>query len=64
MKKARHEREKSYMDTMRGLGCAVGEYVGDGKGDLEENGMEQLSGDDEGVDDDYFVVEQSRNEEQ
>ena len=31
-KKARYEQEKVYMEAMRGLGSAVGEYVGDGKG--------------------------------
>ncbi len=32
-KKARYEREKAYMDSIRGLGIVTGDYVGDGQGD-------------------------------
>ncbi len=32
-KKARYEREKAYMDSIRGLGNVTGDYVGDGQGD-------------------------------
>lgn len=34
-KKARYEREKAFMETVRGVGCAVGEYVGNGQGEAE-----------------------------
>ena len=33
MKKARYEQEKVLMETLRGLGNAVGEYIGDGQGE-------------------------------
>ncbi len=33
--KARHEQEKTYMETLRGLGSAVGAYVGDGLGESD-----------------------------
>ena len=49
-KKARYEREKEYMDALVGFGQATGEYIGNGKGeqndqtlslpDSQENGME------------------------
>ena len=35
MKKARYEQEKAFMVTLRGVGCTVGEYVGDGAGEAE-----------------------------
>ena len=34
-KKARYEREKVYMETLRSIGCGIGEYVGDGQGESE-----------------------------
>ena len=34
-KNARYEREKSFMDTLRQVGCPVGEYIGDGLGETE-----------------------------
>ena len=34
-KKTRYEQEKAFMVTLRGVGCTVGEYVGDGQGELE-----------------------------
>ena len=34
-KKTRYEQEKAFMETLRGVGCTVGEYVGDGQGELE-----------------------------
>ena len=34
-KKTRYEQEKAFMETLRGVGCIVGEYVGDGQGELE-----------------------------
>ena len=37
-KKARYEREKLYMENIRGAGCAVGEYVGEGQG---ESGVQE-----------------------
>lgn len=36
-KKARHVREKEYMEELRGFGHAVGEYVGEGMGDVEDD---------------------------
>ena len=35
MKRARHKQEKVFMETLSGMGNAVGEYVGGGQGDLE-----------------------------
>ena len=35
-KKARHEREKEYMERLLVLGHAVGEYAGDGQGETED----------------------------
>ena len=35
-KKARHEQEKAFMEQLRGASHAVGEYVGGGRGDIEE----------------------------
>lgn len=32
-KKKRYEEEKAYMERLRGAGCSVGEYVGDGQGE-------------------------------
>ncbi len=32
-KKTRHEQEKSYMETLRGMENTVAEYVGDGQGE-------------------------------
>ena len=34
-KKAKHEREKTYMAHLHDIGHAVWEYVGDGQGDRE-----------------------------
>lgn len=34
-KKTRHEQEKDFMETLRGLGSAVGDYVGNGQGESE-----------------------------
>ena len=31
-KKTCYEQEKAFMETIRGVGCTVGEYVGDGQG--------------------------------
>ena len=44
VKKERHEKEKVYMQALRGVGSAVGEYVGDGQGESET--MEQAVADD------------------
>ena len=41
-KKARHEREKQYMEALGTLGHAVGEYVGGGQGDLEPESLRTL----------------------
>ena len=49
------------MATMRGLGCAVGDYVGDGKGDTEN---ELPAVDLDMVDADAFGVDQSLDEEE
>ncbi len=32
-KKKRYEMEKAFMERLRGAGCSVGEYAGDGQGD-------------------------------
>lgn len=34
-KREKYEREKAFMENMRGIGCVVGQYVGDGQGDSE-----------------------------
>ena len=34
-KKARYESEKAFMETLRGVGCTVGEYAGDGRGETD-----------------------------
>lgn len=39
-KRARHEREKDYLEALRKLGTMVGEYVGNGQGE-ESAGVEQ-----------------------
>ena len=35
-RKTRHEREKVFMEQLRGLGHATGEYVGGKKADMEQ----------------------------
>ena len=35
IKRERHEREKDYMGALQGLGCVIGEYVGDGIGNRQ-----------------------------
>ena len=35
-RKTRHEREKVFMEQLRGLGHAVGEYVGGGRAEIEQ----------------------------
>lgn len=54
MKRERHEREKEYMGALQGLGSAVGEYAGDGHGELESDSVAQavVDGVDVNVDDD------------
>ena len=32
---ARYEREKEFMATLRAVGCAIGDYVGDGNGEVD-----------------------------
>ena len=49
------------MATMRELGCAVGEYIGDGNGEPESTTQEPPAVDDEDVED--TGVEQSLDEE-
>ena len=49
------------METMRGLGCTVGEYVGNGKGDSDD---ESPPAHDLDVDADDFTVDQSIDEEE
>ena len=45
-KKARYEREKSFMDTLRQVGCPVGEYIGDGLGEAESAELQAVPPDD------------------
>lgn len=53
------------METMRGLGCAVGEYVGDGKAETESGIQEPPADDDlDVVDPDDFGVERLLDEEE
>ena len=40
-RKTRHEREKVFMEQLRGLGHATGEYVGGGKADMEQEEIEE-----------------------
>jgi len=43
-KKERYEQEKKHMAALRGAGCAVGEYVGNGQGEATDTGdTEQLT---------------------
>lgn len=52
---ARYEQEKVYMETLRGLGSAVGEYVGDGQA---ESSTQPTSADFDGdFDGDFDVVD-------
>ena len=39
MKQSRYEKEKDFMATLRGVGCSVGEYAGDGQGEEDEPPM-------------------------
>ena len=39
MKQPRYEKEKDFMATLRGVGCLVGEYAGDGQGEEDEPPM-------------------------
>ena len=39
MKQPRYEKEKDFMATLRGVGCSVGEYAGDGQGEEDEPPM-------------------------
>ena len=32
---ARYEREKEFMATLRAVGCTIGDYVGDGNGEVD-----------------------------
>ena len=57
------------METIRGLGCTVGEYVGDGKGDSESmtqkspaTDMDDMDADDLGVD--QLIDEEEEEEEE
>ena len=63
-KKARYEQEKVYMDSMRGLGCTVGEYIGDGKGDSESVTPETPAVNPVDVDADDLEVDQPIDEEE
>ena len=48
--------EKTYMETMRGLGSDVGEYVGGGQGEAESTTHPLVSDDVEGTElDDYSL---------
>ena len=49
---------------MRGMGCAIGEYVGDGQGELESTPQELTSADLDPVDVDPEVDDQSLDEEE
>ena len=31
----RYEQEKTFMERLRGVGCTVGEYIGDGQGEQD-----------------------------
>ena len=52
-KKVRHEQEKAFMEQLHGAGYAVGEYVGGGRGDIEEEM--------EGIDEEDAVHEERCN---
>ena len=56
-KKARYEMEKAYMESIRGMGNVVGDYVGDGQGDSEHATQAIVSADLNSVDADVGVVE-------
>ena len=65
-KRARHEREKGYMQVLQDLGNTVGEYVGDGQGE-NESPLQALDPfiDDEagiGVDSGFGDVSMEQNE--
>ena len=32
---ARYEREKELMEMLRAVGCTIGDYVGDGNGEVD-----------------------------
>ena len=51
---------KTYMETLRGMGCAVGEYVGDGQGESESVTQPTTSADLDSVDADPGVDDQSQ----
>ena len=52
------------METMRGMGCAVGEYVGDGQGESDSVTQPTTSADLDSVDADPGVDDQSQDEDQ
>ena len=39
MKQSGYEKEKDFMATLRGVGCSVGEYAGDGQGEEDDPPM-------------------------
>lgn len=65
-KRARYEREKDYMRVLQDLGNTVGQYVGDGQGEMEMEGSLQAldldtvgEGDDSGIAD--LSIEQNED---
>ncbi|XP_064397556.1 uncharacterized protein LOC135344319 [Halichondria panicea] len=63
-RKTHHEQEKSYMETLRGLGSAVGEYIGDGQGESSTVEPPLTSADIDIVDAESGVDDQSQNDEE
>ena len=52
------------METLRGLGSAVGEYAGDGQGEMESDAMAATSAEQESIDAEPEVDDQSMEEEE
>jgi hypothetical protein len=64
VKKARHEQEKTLMETLSGMGNAVGEYIGHGRGDSDNAAEVSASVDRDIVDADLGVDDLSMDEDE
>ena len=54
----RYEQEKTFMERLRGVGCTVGEYMGDGQGEQDSATVNSPAAEDGPVDADPGVDHQ------